>query len=141
MKHSQHPRQGVVLIAALATLSIVVTLTATSIKEAIRGRQEVRKQLWMTQSLWLCEAGMQRAFEVWSQENDVEEIEWRPTISELPDWVVHVHSKRTNDGKSMSILSTATMTHQTHSNLQFRRSLSRSFIRTNESNTKDDLKL
>jgi len=131
MKHSQHPRKGVVLIAALATLSIVVTFTTISIQAAIRGRLEVRKQLWMTQTLWLCEAGMQRAFETWSQESTSQEIDWNPTIPELSDWVVHVHSNRRDDGKWTEILSTATMTHRTHSHLQFQRSLRRNFVLTN----------
>jgi hypothetical protein len=140
MMHSQHSRKGVVLVAALATLSIVVTLTTTSIQAAIRGRHEVRKQLWMTQTLWLCEAGMQRAFETWSHESDAQEVEWNPTVPELSEWVIHVHSNRISHGNSISIISTATMTHRTHSHLQFRRSLRRNFALTNESSTKEDLK-
>lgn len=83
MNRSQKKRNGYMLVAVFACLSLVMALTIAAVQTALLMRREVRKQHIVSQANLLCEAGFTRAS---NRRQDPEYVgeTWSPTLPELP---------------------------------------------------------
>ena len=73
-------RSGTILICVLACLGVVTVLVMSMLQSSLRARREVRMQLQLNQTEFLCEAGVQRAVKRLNESPNYQGEKWLPKL-------------------------------------------------------------
>jgi type II secretory pathway pseudopilin PulG len=83
MKQRRPNRHGYTLIAVLVLLSFLMALLGLMVRQSVRDRREIRKELQRNQSLLFCDAGIQLARLRLKKDQSYGGEEWSPETPEL----------------------------------------------------------
>ncbi|MEQ1829611.1 MAG: prepilin-type N-terminal cleavage/methylation domain-containing protein [Pirellula sp.] len=127
--------RGVTLVAVLVAVGLLMVMMSVTLGWALRNRREARKQLLLTQTTWLCEAGLQRAIRQSIEDSNYQGEQWQPGLPEFPrheSWIqISVESSPTS--KSIKIV--AELFEPNSANQRFQRSLQYTFEKPHRETT------
>ena len=72
-------RNGVALIVAIVCLTLTAAITVSLVRLALASHQQVAREHWRLQSVWLAESGLSRAAARWRTDVDYSGEDWAPT--------------------------------------------------------------
>lgn len=118
-------KRGAVLIAVLVALGLLIVMISVTLQGALRSRREVRNQLILTQTNWLCDAGLQRAIRAVRKNAAYDGELWSPQLSEQNIFGASVHISVETRSQSKHIRVVAEIAIRNSEHQRMRRSVER----------------
>jgi type II secretory pathway pseudopilin PulG len=127
-------RSGAALIGVLVAMGLLMAMISITMQGAIRNRREAKKHLLLTQAMWLCDAGLQRAHRKAITDPAYRSEHWQPVLPELNPYTASVQIVVNEGVDSISVDVRAELFEPNSAAQRYQRSLQHTFAFSRKQN-------